>query len=99
MRKRLCCWSIERELLLILIKNCIAYSISSVPETGDRALSFSREVEFMGWFPVAFLTNGVFLKVTNGGIELTTSVLRVRVLNHYATTPLIMIRNINISTG
>ena len=47
--------------------NCIAYSISSVAEARDRALSFSREAEFMRWFPVAFLTNGV-LKVTHGGI-------------------------------
>ena len=36
------------------------------------------------WIPVAFLTNGV-LKVTHGGIELTTPVLRVHMLNHYAT--------------
>ena len=35
---------------------------------------FSREVEFMMWFPVAFLTNGVFT-VTHGGIELATPVL------------------------
>ena len=42
----------------------------------------------MRWFPVAFLTNGVFLKVTHGGIELTTPVLGGRLLNHYATLPL-----------
>ena len=41
----------------------------------------------MRWFPVAFLANGV-LKVTHGGIELTTPVLRVRMLNHYAAAPL-----------
>ena len=32
---------------------------------------FSREVEFMRWFPIAFLTSGVFI-VAHGGIELTT---------------------------
>ena len=41
----------------------------------------SREVDFMGLFPVAFLTNGVFI-LTHGGIELTTPVLRVRMLLH-----------------
>ena len=41
----------------------------------------------MKWLPVAFLANGV-LKVSHGGIELTsTVVLRVRMLNHYATVP------------
>ena len=34
--------------------NYVAYSISSVAETRDRALSFSREVEFMGGFPLPF---------------------------------------------
>ena len=54
---------------------CVAYSISNVAETRDgMALSFFRVVEFMRWFPVAFLTNGV-LKVTHGGIEVTTPVL------------------------
>ena len=43
-------------------------------KTRDRALSFSREVEFMTWFSVTFLANGV-LKMTHGGIELTTPVL------------------------
>ena len=52
----------------------VAYSISSVEETRDRAPSISREMEFMRWFPAAFLANGV-LKVTYGGIELTTPVL------------------------
>ena len=46
----------------------------------------------MRWFPVAFLTNNV-LKVTHGGIELTTPVLRVCMLSHYATVP----RNLNNS--
>ena len=41
----------------------------------------------MRWFPVAFLTNGV-LKEEHGGIELTTPLLRVPVLNHYASTAL-----------
>ena len=49
--------------------------------------SISREVEFMRWFPAAFLTNGV-LKMTHGGIELTTPVLLVRLLNHYTKAPL-----------
>ena len=51
---------------------------------------FPREVDFMRWHPVAFLTNGV-LKVTHGGIELTTPALRVRMINHYATAPCIRI--------
>ena len=38
--------------------------------TIDRAMSFSREVNFMRWFPVACLTNGVVI-VTHGGFELT----------------------------
>ena len=68
--------------------NYVAYSISSVAETRDGALSyFSRKVEFTRWFPVAFLANGV-LKVTRGGIELTTPVLRVRMLNYYVMAPL-----------
>ena len=35
--------------------------------------SLSREVDFMGWFPVAFLINGAFVK--HVGFELTTAVL------------------------
>ena len=35
---------------------------------------FSRQVEFMRWFSVAFLTDGVF-KVIHGGIEQITPVL------------------------
>ena len=35
--------------------NCVAYSISSLTETRDRALSFSSEVDLEGWFPIAFL--------------------------------------------
>ena len=52
----------------------VAYSISNVAETRDKALSCSREVESMRWCPVVFLTNGV-LKVTHGGIELRAPVL------------------------
>ena len=37
----------------------------------------------MKWFPVTFLTNGV-LKVTHGGIELTTPVLGLRMLQSKA---------------
>ena len=48
----------------------------------------------MRWFPVAFLTSGIS-KVTHGGIELTTPVLRVRMLNHYATTPLLSLFEAN----
>ena len=50
----------------------------------------------MRWFPVAFLTNGV-LKVTHGGIELTTPMLSVRMFNHYATAPQCL--NIVLSNG
>ena len=52
---------------------CVAYSISSVAETRDRALSFSRRVDITGCSPVAFLANGVFI-VTRVGFELTTRV-------------------------
>ena len=38
--------------------NSVTYSISIVAETRDRALSSSREVDFMRWFSVAFITNG-----------------------------------------
>ena len=52
----------------LLLYFCVAYSISSVAETRDMALSFaSRDVEFMRWLPVASITNGV-LKVTHRGI-------------------------------
>ena len=44
---------------------------------------FSREVEFMKGFPVAFLANGV-LQVTHGGIELTIPVLLIGMLSNYA---------------
>ena len=40
---------------------CVAFPISSPAETRDRALSFFREVDFMRSFPVAFLTNGIFV--------------------------------------
>ena len=56
-------------------RSCVVCSISSVAETRDGVLrEFSREVEFMRWFPVAFLTNGVFIG-THGGIELAAPVL------------------------
>ena len=70
--------------------NPIPYTILSVAETRDRALGFSREVEFVRWFPVAFLTGGISI-VTHGGIELTTPVLWVRMLNHCVTAPLVSI--------
>ena len=57
-----------------LMTNCFTYSISTVAETRNRALRLAREVEFMRWFPVAFLTNGAF-KVTHGGRELKIPVL------------------------
>ena len=41
--------------------DCIAYSISREAETRDRALSFSRKDDYMRWFSVVFLTNGVVL--------------------------------------
>ena len=66
---------------------CVAYSVLSAaePETGLGV--FSREVDFMKWFPVAFLTKGAFF-VMHGGMELPTLTLRVRMLNHYTTEPL-----------
>ena len=45
-----------------------------------------RGVDVMRWFPIAFLTNGVFL-VTLAGFELTTLALGVRTLSHYTTAP------------
>ena len=45
-----------------------------------------HEVEFMRWFPDAFLIDGV-LKVARGGIALKTPVWRVHMLNHHATAP------------
>ena len=48
---------------------CVAYSISSIAETRDRALSsFLGKVDFMRWFLIVFLTNGVST-VTHGGIK------------------------------
>ena len=35
---------------------------------------FSREIDFMRYFPVAFLANGIFI-VTHAGFELTTAIL------------------------
>ena len=40
----------------------------SLAETRDRALSFSREVDFMRWFLVALLTIGVVI-ATRAGLE------------------------------
>ena len=70
-----------------LSKWCSAYSILIVVETRCRALSCGTDTDFMRRLPFAFLTNGVFV-VTLGGIELTTPVLWVRMLNHNATAPL-----------
>ena len=60
----------------------VAYLISSLAETRDRA--FSREVESMSCLPVALLTNGVSI-VTQVGFEFTTPALLVRKLNHHTT--------------
>ena len=46
----------------------------------------SREMEFMRWSPVAFLTNGIFIS-TRVGLELTTHVLWVRKRSHYTAEP------------
>ena len=54
--------------------NCVAYSISSVAESIDWALSFSRKVYFKRKFPVAFLANGGFV-TTRPGLEPATPVL------------------------
>ena len=62
-------------------KDCVACSISSVAETRDRALSFSREMDFIRWFSVAFLTNGVFI-VTHRGIELRSVSPHAQTLHH-----------------
>ena len=68
--------------------NCKAYSISSVDKTRDRASNrLLREVEIMGWFPVACVTNGVFV-VARGGIEIETHGLIFPMLDHYTTAPL-----------
>ena len=52
----------------------------------------------MRWFPVAFLTNGVFI-VKHGGVKLITPVLSLCMLNYYTkamtTTSLTPDLNIN----
>ena len=64
---------IHYQLLLLLLLRCILdFERSRNQRQGPEF--FSREVEFMRWYPVVFLTNGV-LKGTHGGIELTTPVL------------------------
>ena len=57
-----------------MLYDYVANSILSVAEARDRTLSFFREVDFMRWFPAAFLANGAFI-VIRGGIELTTPAL------------------------
>ena len=66
--------------------NVISISISSVATTKDRTVSFSREEDFMRWFPVAFPSNCAFV-MTWAGFELATTALRVRSLNQYTTAP------------
>ena len=45
------------------IKNCFAYSISSVAETRDKPLEFFLwKWTLMGCFSIAFLANGVSLR-------------------------------------
>ena len=56
------------------LTNCVAYSILNVAETRDMALNFSREVDFMIWFLVTSLTNGVFI-MTSAKFELKTPAL------------------------
>ena len=51
---------------------------------------FSRKMDFMRWFRVAFHANGVFI-ATRVGFELTTHVIWFRTLNHYTTVPQIYI--------
>ena len=53
---------LPRRLLKMLHNCCLAYSISSVAEMRDR------EVDFVGGFTVASLTNGVFIG-TRAGFE------------------------------
>ena len=48
---------------------------------------FSRDVNFMRWFPVALLANSVFI-ATRAGFEPATPVLRVRMPNQYTATSL-----------
>ena len=51
----------------------MAYSISSIAEAGERALSFSREIDFYE-MDSRCLTNGAFI-VTHGGMKLATAAL------------------------
>ena len=53
-------------------------------------MSFSREVDLVRWFPVAFLASGVFM-VTLAGFELTIPVLRVRRLKQYKNAPFFLV--------
>ena len=64
----------------------MAHLISSVAETRDGALSSFLEVDLMKWFPVAFLTNGIFVVICVG-CELATHVLLVSTLTNYAMSP------------
>ena len=50
-----------RVCIVMLTYIALHAQISTVEETRDRALSFSRDVEFMRWFPVALLINSMLI--------------------------------------
>ena len=70
---------VEIRLVKCLLTNCLARSISNTAETRVGALSLGwREVDFMRWFSVAFLTNCVFI---------VTRVRRIRTHNPCTMSP------------
>ena len=56
----------------VVLKAILDFQRSRDQKQGPAFLPWN--IGFMRWFPVVFLTNGVFI-VTHGGIELTTPVL------------------------
>ena len=58
-----------RKTLVINIASHTRFRAYQKPET--LLWVFSRGVDFVKWFPVAFLTNGAFI-VTQAGFELAT---------------------------
>ena len=62
--------------------NCVACSILSLAETRNRALTFSREMDFMRWFP--------FFYLDPWRIRTHNPCVMVRTLNHCTTAPMLM---------
>ena len=65
---------LNRALNVCWLRDCTERSISSLAETSSMALSFSREVDFVRWVPVALPTIDVSI-VKRAGVELTAPAL------------------------